>query len=111
LVYPAELLPINPFGGTPQQFAAQALSLAQHPPASAADYENWLRRIDEYVRWTQQAAVNMREGIRRGYTSPRVLIERMLPILERLGVDDSANVFYAPLRAMPESIKEPGRSS
>ena len=109
-VFPAELLPINPFGGTPQQFAAQALSLAQHPPGSAADYENWLRRIDEYVRWTQQATVNMREGIRRGYTSPRALIERMLPILERLGVDDSANVFYAPLRSIPETIKEPGRS-
>jgi len=111
LVFPAELLPINPFGGTPQQFAAQASSLAQHPPASAADYENWLRRIDEYVRWTQQATVNMREGIRRGYTSPRVLIERMLPILERLGADDPTNVFYAPLRAMPETVKEPARSS
>jgi uncharacterized protein (DUF885 family) len=110
-VFPAELLPINPFGGTPQQFAAQTLTLAQHPPSSAADYEIWLRHIDEYVRWTQQATVNMREGMRRGYTSPRVLIERMLPILERLGVDDSANVFYAPLRSMPESIKEPGRSS
>jgi uncharacterized protein (DUF885 family) len=109
-VFPAELLPINPFGGTPQQFAAQASSLAQHPPAAAADYENWLRRIDEYVRWTQQATVNMREGIRRGYTSPRALIERMLPILERLGVDDSANVFYAPLRSIPETIKEPARS-
>jgi uncharacterized protein (DUF885 family) len=111
LVFPAELLPMDPFGGTPQQFAAQALSLAQHPQGSAADYENWLRRIDEYVRWTQQATVNMREGIRRGYTSPRVLIERMLPILERLGVDDSANAFYAALRAMPATINEPARSS
>src|SRR5882757_1207467 len=111
LVFPAELLPINPFGGTPQQFAAQASSLAQHPPAAAAGYEDWLRRIDEYVRWTQQATVNMREGIRRGYTSPRALIERMLPILERLGMDDSANVFYAPLRSIPETIKEPARSS
>jgi len=110
-VFPAELLPINPFGGAPQQFAAQASSLAQHPPSSAEDYENWLRRLDEYVRWTQQATVNMRQGIRRGYTSPRVLIERMLPILERLGVDDSANVFYAALRAMPATIKEPARSS
>jgi uncharacterized protein (DUF885 family) len=108
--FPSELLPINPFGGMPQQFAAQALSLAGRPPASAADYENWLRGIDEYVRWTQQAAVNMREGMRRGYTSPRVLIERMLPILERLGTDESANVFYAPLRSIPEAIKEPGRS-
>src|SRR5258708_7395623 len=39
-VFPAELLPITPFGGTSQQFAAQASSLAQHPAASAADYEN-----------------------------------------------------------------------
>jgi len=67
----------------PQQFAAESQDLAHQSSASAADYENWLRRIDEYVRWTQQAAVNMREGMRRGYTSPRVLIERMLPILER----------------------------
>src|ERR1700733_1806596 len=111
LVFPAELLPMDPFGGTPQQFAALASSLAQHPQGSAADYENWLRRIDEYVRWTQQATVNMREGIRRGYTSPRVLIERMLPILERLGGDDSANAFYAALRAMPATINEPARSS
>jgi uncharacterized protein (DUF885 family) len=107
--FPSELLPINPFGGVPQQFAAEAEGLAHQSSASAADYENWLRRIDEYVRWTQQAAVNMREGMRRGYTSPRVLIERMLPILERLGADESANVFYAPLRSLPEAIKEPAR--
>jgi uncharacterized protein (DUF885 family) len=52
----------------------------------------------------------MREGMRRGYTSPRSVVERMLPILERLGVDDSATVFYAPLRSMPESIKDPERA-
>jgi uncharacterized protein (DUF885 family) len=108
--FPNELLPINPFGGVTQQSAAQATDLAQHPAANAVGYENWLKRIDDYVRWTQQAATNMREGIRRGYTSPRSVIERMLPILERLGVDDSANVFYAPLRAMPASIKDPERA-
>jgi uncharacterized protein (DUF885 family) len=108
--FPDELLPINPFGGMTQQVAAQAAELAQRPQASALDYEHWLQRIDEYVSWTQQAIVNMREGMRRGYTSPRSVIERMLPILERLGVDDSANVFYAPLRSMPESIKDPERA-
>jgi uncharacterized protein (DUF885 family) len=107
--FPNELLPINPFGGMTQQIAAQATELAQHPAASASEYESWLRRIDDYVRWTQQATANMREGMRRGYTSPRSVVERMLPILERLGVDDSANVFYAPLRSMPEGIKERAR--
>jgi uncharacterized protein (DUF885 family) len=110
LTFPAELLPINPFGGMVQQAAAQAQDLAQHPFANAAEYANWLKAIDDYVRWTQQAVANMREGLRRGYTSPRTVIERMLPILERLGVDDSANVFYAPLRSLPESIKEPERT-
>jgi uncharacterized protein (DUF885 family) len=108
--FPAELLPINPFWGMPQQFAARASGTAVHP-LSSAGYQDWLRQIDEYVRWTQQAAVNMREGIRRGYVSPRALIERMLPILERLGLDDSANVFYVPLRFIPETIKEPERGT
>jgi uncharacterized protein (DUF885 family) len=108
--YPDELLPVNPFGGMTQQIAAVATALAQHPAANAIEYENWLKRIDDYVRWTQQATVNMRAGMRRGYTSPRSVIERMLPILERLGVDDSANVFYAPLRSMPDGIKDPERA-
>jgi len=108
--YPAELLPINPFRGMPQQFAAAAADTGQHPPATAAEYESWLRRIDEYVSWTQQAIANMREGVRRGYTSPRALVERMLPILERLGADDTANVFYLPLRSMPAAIRDPERT-
>jgi len=108
--FPNELLPINSFGGMTQEFAAQAAELEQHPGASASQYENWLKRIDDYVLWTQQATVNMRDGMRRGYTSPRAVIERVLPVLERLGVDDSANAFYAPLRSMPESIKDPERA-
>jgi uncharacterized protein (DUF885 family) len=109
--YPSELLPIDPFWGTPQRFAARAERLAKQPRASAADYESWLNSIDEYVRWTQQATLNMREGVRRGYSTSRVLIERMLPIVERLGIDESGTVFYAPLRALPDTIKEPERGS
>jgi uncharacterized protein (DUF885 family) len=107
--YPNELLPVNPFGGMTQRFAAQAAELVQHPAHSLAGYENWLKSIDDYVRWTQQAIANMRAGMRRGYTSPRAVIERMLPILERLGVDDSANVFRSPLRSMPEGPKNSER--
>jgi uncharacterized protein (DUF885 family) len=108
--FPAELLPLNPFGGMPQQFAALAADLGQPPLINPADYDNWLGQIDAYVRWTQQAIVNMREGIRRGYTSPRALIERVLPILEGLGAENSANVFYLPLHSMPETIKASERT-
>ena len=103
-IFPEELLPIDPFDGMPQRFAARAGQLAHDAAGSAAAYADWLRGIDDYVRWTQQAIANMRQGIRRGYTSPRSVVARMLPILERLGVDDSANPFYAPLRSLPDTI-------
>ena len=108
--FPSELLPIDPFGGMPQQLVAYAVELAARPSTDAGEYENWLRRIDDYVRWTQQAGANMREGIRRGYTSPRAVVERMLPTLERLGLDDSANVFYGPLRSLPNGMRSAERA-
>ena len=107
--FPSELLPIDPFGGMPQQLSAAAAELTARPSTNAGEYENWLRRIDDYVRWTQQASANMREGIRRGYTAPRAVIERMLPTLQRLGVDDSANVFYGPLRSLPNGMQSAER--
>jgi uncharacterized protein (DUF885 family) len=106
--YPGEFLPINPFDGVTQRLVASAQDLAR--AKTAADYETWLRHMDEYVRWTKQAIVNMREGMRRGYTSSRSLVERMLPILERLGSDDPSNVFYAPARTLPDTINETERS-
>jgi uncharacterized protein (DUF885 family) len=108
--FPAELLPMNPFDGRPQRLEAFAAGTALHPLATQADVQNWLRQTDEYVRWTQQAIINMREGMRRGCTMPRALIERMIPILERLGRDEAANVLYIPLNSMPPSVKKPDRA-
>jgi uncharacterized protein (DUF885 family) len=110
LTYPAELLPVNPFDGMPQHMVRTAAGLGEHPPKTAQGYENWRLQIDGYAGWTRQAIANMRDGMRRGYTSPRVLMVRLLPLLQRYGEDIPDNVFYAPVRAMPESIKEPDRA-
>jgi uncharacterized protein (DUF885 family) len=108
--FPSELMPIDPIDGMPHRLAAFAAELAARPSTKAADYENWLKRIDAYVRWSEQATVNMREGVRRGYTAPRALVERILPLLERLAADDSANVFYGPLRSLPDGIQASDRA-
>ena len=108
--YPEELLPVNPFDGMPQQMARTAAGLGEHPPKTVADYENWRLQIDDYVGWTRQAIANMREGMRRGYTSPRVLMVRLLPLLQRYGEDVSDNMFYASLRPLPGNIQEPDRT-
>jgi uncharacterized protein (DUF885 family) len=101
--YPGELLPINPFGGMLFRFPAAAAQSAD-APMSVAQYDRWLRGADDYVRWTRQAIANMQDGLLRGYTAPRTLIERALPILERLGTDAPSNVFYAPLRSLPQGV-------
>jgi uncharacterized protein (DUF885 family) len=107
--FPAELLPMNPFDGEPLRLAELAAELGKPPFDKAADYENWLRQIDGYVHWTQQATVNMREGIRRGYTPPRALIERVLPIIDRLSLENGANPLYRIIQSLPAGINEPER--
>jgi uncharacterized protein (DUF885 family) len=110
LTYPSELMPVNPFDGMPEQLARAAADTALYPLRTAGDYESWQLRIDAYVGWSRQAIANMREGARRGYTSPRVLMERMLPLLQSLGEDAAGNVFHQPLRTMPDTIREPERT-
>jgi len=101
--YPAELLADDPFDGMPMRFARLATDSAERSPMTAAAALDWLRRIDGYAEWTQQSIANMREGIRRGYTSPRALIERTLPPLQRLGEDTAENVFYSSLASRAAS--------
>jgi uncharacterized protein (DUF885 family) len=93
--YPSELLPVNPFDSMPLEFARAAARFGQQARKTDEEAAHWQLRIDDYVRWTEQAIANMREGMRRGYTSPRVLMERMLPLLQGLGEDAPGNVFYA----------------
>jgi uncharacterized protein (DUF885 family) len=51
----------------------------------------------------------MREGLSRGYTQPRVLVAEILPVLNALAEDTSANPFYDPLRTIPGTLAEPER--
>jgi uncharacterized protein (DUF885 family) len=102
--FAAELLPVNPVEGVPQTFALMASGAAQYPLSSAQDYDDWQVQTDAYVRWTAQAIANMREGMRRGYTLPRALVEKTLPLLAVLGEDTAANIFYQPIRSIPKTV-------
>lgn len=106
--FPSELIPLNPFDGMTQRLVESALDLRSQK--TAADYGNWLKHIDEYAKWSRQTIGNMREGVRRGYTLPRSLVERIIPILDALGADSPGNVLYAPLHSLPAAISERDRS-
>ncbi len=102
--YPSELMPVNPFRCVPLEFAEGA-GVGSYSILGSKDYEIWRTRATDYVRWTGQAIANMREGQRRGYVLPRVLVARLLPMLATLGADTPANVFYRPLGDIPSTLR------
>jgi uncharacterized protein (DUF885 family) len=102
LGFPGHLLPINQFYSTPNAFAQLGSGKGLQPFKTVADYEKFLRRLDGLVTWTDQAIVNMREGMQKGYTLPRVLTERILPQLAAHVVErPEDSVYWGPVANMP----------
>jgi uncharacterized protein (DUF885 family) len=103
--FPDELLPLNQFYSTPNSFAQLGSGNGMQPFKTVQDYDNFLKRIDGFVAWGDQAIVNMREGVRRGYTLPRILAERTLPQLQaHIVAQPEDSLYWGPIRNLPESF-------
>jgi uncharacterized protein (DUF885 family) len=105
LRFPGYLIPLNQFYSVPNTFVQLGSGSGQQPFKTVQDYDAFLKRVDGLVAWTDQAIVNMREGVARGYTLPRVLAERVLPQLKSQVVarpEDSS--FWGPIKAMPQDF-------
>ena len=104
-VFRGELLPVDQFSSTPTFFAQLGSGESIQPFATVKDYENFLRRVDGFVVWVDQAIANMKTGIDSGIVQPRIIVERSLPQLESLIVDDPIkSLFYKPVERFPETI-------
>ncbi len=72
------------------------------PFKTVQDYDAFLKRVDGFVAWTDQAIVNMRLGIARGYTLPRILAERTLPQLQAHVVTRAEeSLYWGPITLFP----------
>lgn len=109
--YPAELLPVNGYDSVPQRFAVMAAAAEQQALQSDLDFDKWQSRARVFERWTAQAILNLREGMRRGYTLPHDVASRTLPVLAALGEDTPVNVLYAPLQAVSNGTDDQKRLS
>ncbi|HVU17709.1 MAG TPA: DUF885 domain-containing protein [Candidatus Didemnitutus sp.] len=105
------LLPVNQFESPTLTFAQMASGAYIHPFRTAADYRDFLSVAAGYSTWVDTAIANLREGVRKGVVSPRVLMERVLVQLDPLIVDDPAtNILFGPLQNLPDTIAEPERA-
>ena len=73
---------------------------------SEEDYRNYLGALSETPRYFDQEIANMRAGLKRRFTPPRVTLEgrdaSIRQVIDRARPEDSA--YYAPFVALPASI-------
>jgi uncharacterized protein (DUF885 family) len=72
--------------------------------ATAAAYRSFLSRLRDVPRHFDEQIVNMRAGLARGYSVPRVSVIGRDATIEPYVKGDASNPLYAPFAQMPASI-------
>lgn len=107
----AKLLPLNHFYGLHTSFSELSSGEGIAPYKTVADYDNGLRRADDFIANMDRATVRLREGAAAGVVQPRLVMENVLGQLEQLLTGPiEASSFYQPLTKFPEAIAEPERA-
>ena len=103
--FPERLLPVDQMSSMAIIFALLGSGAGPQPFRSVADYERFLRRADHFVGWADSAIAAMREGIARGVVQPRVVMQKALPQLREVALEDpERTIFWQAVRAMPEDL-------
>lgn len=75
------------------------------PFKTVKDYENGLKRMDEFVAIMDRAIVRMREGLATGHVQSQVVTDNVIAQLDTIikqGVENSP--YYMPIKDMPAEI-------
>ena len=73
---------------------------------TASAYRAYLGRLRDVPRYFDEQITNMRAGLARGFTVPRVSVVGRDKTIEPYVKGDTANPLYAPFTQMPSSISE-----
>lgn len=107
LAQPSNLIPIHQFWGTHLTMAQYAGSSSAQPFKTEKDYNNFLKRIENYSTWIDSAMVYMKKGIAQKVVLPKALTEKVIPQFaefETSKVED--NQFYAAIKLMPTTFSD-----
>ncbi|MEB0140509.1 MULTISPECIES: DUF885 domain-containing protein [unclassified Undibacterium] len=100
-----ELMPLNQMDSVPVTLAQFASGQSAQALNTVADYEIFLRRLEQLPQWLKQATLNMRQGMRSGIVLPRSLVTAMLPQFQQLLNENvREHAYYAPVLHFPASF-------
>ncbi len=90
-----------------------ATGTSAQPFKTVENYDNWLKRLDQYNVWLQSVEERMKEGIENDYVLPKSLIVKVIPQFDALTtvktspegiVDVSEHLYYTPILNLPENF-------
>ena len=103
--YPGHLIPLNQMFGFPTFLAVLGSGDSIQPFSTVKHYDDWLSRVDDATIVFDQIAANLYEGLDRGVTQPRVVMEKVIPQLEAHVVENvEDSLFYRPIKNLPEDF-------
>ncbi|PCJ94439.1 MAG: DUF885 domain-containing protein [Flavobacteriaceae bacterium] len=106
-----ELMPINQIFSFHLEMGLLGSGKGAQPFKTVVDYENWLKRVDDYVEWQQTAIANMEEGVAKGVVLPKAIIERLIDQLDGYIVTDiEHHLFYGPITMLPDDFSDAKKS-
>ena len=97
--------PIDHFNGFHTEFAELSSGESIAPFKTLADYDNGLKRIDDFVRMTDGSITRMEQGLAAGMVQPRLVMANVVEQLDAmLGEGIEGSSFYRPLTKFPAGI-------
>ena len=107
MTFKKDLMPIDQMWSKNLDFNQLASASNAQPFNTVKDYNEWMKRVDNYLIWLNSTIQNMKAGVSEGYVLPKVLIKKVIPQFETLAtgaVED--HLYYAPIKVIPESFTE-----
>jgi len=93
-------------------FWAEVTGAAQRPLRNLGDYRGYLRLLADIPRYFSEQTVNMRAGLSRGFSVPRVTLTGRDASIAAVADsrEPEKNPFYAPFNKMPSKFSDAERA-
>ncbi|NZA28082.1 DUF885 family protein [Luteimonas sp. SJ-92] len=108
--FPSWMMPVNQMGSLASYAVMLGSGSVAQPFKTVKDYDNWLARASRIPVLLDTEIANMRAGMEAGVAQPRVVMEKVLPQLDAVIVDDpEKSQFWGPISGMPEDFSAEDR--
>jgi len=111
LIFNTQYTPIDQMWSIHLIVGQLASAEGAQPFKTISDYNNWLVRLDGYMKWLEDAEIKMKEGMSDGYVLPKSLISKVIPQIKALTNSDlKNNLFYSPINNFPSDFDKETKS-